>query len=537
MPELPWYMHAVFYEVSVRAFRDSNADGHGDLRGLIEKLDYLESLGVDCLWLMPIYPSPLRDDGYDVADYCAIAPAFGTMDDLRDLVTSAHARGIRIIMDLVLNHTSDEHPWFRAARRDLRSPFRDYYVWSNSDNRFGDARIIFVDTERSNWRLDPGSGQYYWHRFYSSQPDLNFDNPQVQEEMLQVVRFWLSLGMDGFRVDAVPYLIEREGTNCENLPETHAFLKRLRAMVEQEFPGRVLLCEANQWPSDVRPYFGRGDELHMAFHFPLMPRLFMALKKGRMDDVVDVLRHTPALPESCQWCTFLRNHDELTLEMVSDQEREWMWAQYAPAAAMRLNLGIRRRLAPLLDNDQRLIELAHAILFTLPGSPILYYGDEIGMGDNLELPDRNGLRTPMQWDASVNAGFTEGQPCMPLGLGEFSPYRVNVRSQETREDSLLNRLRRMIRVRKGHPELSIGSVNWVDAGNPSIAAYTREFDGRKVLLLANLSSGSLEVSLPQVYTGSYVDLLNGGLMNVANRFVLEPCAYLWLDSASETTQR
>ena len=414
-----------------------------------------ESLGVDCIWLMPIYLSPQRDDGYDIADYRVIAPAFGSLEDFRDLIKAAHARNIRIIMDLVLNHTSDEHPWFKAACQDLSSPFRDYYVWSNTSQEYRDARVIFLDTETSNWTLDPQSGQYYWHRFYSSQPDLNFDNPRVQEEMLDIVRFWLDLGIDGFRLDAVPYLFEREGTNCENLPETHAFLKRLRQQVEMEFPGQILLCEANQWPNDVRPYFGDGDECHMGFHFPLMPRLFMALKKGHMDDVAEVLEHTPPLPEGCQWCTFLRNHDELTLEMVTDSDREWMWSEYAPLAAMQLNLGIRRRLAPLLDNDTRRIELAHSILFTLPGTPIIYYGDELGMGDNLELPDRNGLRTPMQWDDSANAGFSDGKPCIALVAGPLGPAFVNVESQHAQRGSLLNALRRMITVRKAHPELSL----------------------------------------------------------------------------------
>ena len=363
----PWYKNAVFYEISVRSFMDSNGDGHGDLRGLIGRLDYLGSLGIDCVWLMPIYPSALRDDGYDIADYCDIAPGYGTLDDFRELIRSAHAREIRVIMDLVLNHTSDTHPWFQAARQDRRSPYRDYYVWSDTDRKYEQARIVFVDTEPSNWTHDSDSGQYYWHRFYSSQPDLNFDNPRVQEEMLGVVRFWLELGIDGFRVDAVPYLFEREGTNCENLPETHAFLKRLRLFVDQHYPGRILLCEANQWPEDVRPYFGNGDEFHMGINFPLMPRIFMALKKGRPDDILHVLSRMPALPQDCQWCTFLRNHDELTLEMVTPQDRHWMWQQYAPETGMRQNLGIRRRLAPLLDNDRRKIRTGQLAAIHIAG--------------------------------------------------------------------------------------------------------------------------------------------------------------------------
>jgi maltose alpha-D-glucosyltransferase/alpha-amylase len=533
MPDQPWYMHAVFYELSVRSFRDSDGDGHGDLRGLIEKLDYLNTLGVDCLWLMPIYCSPLRDDGYDIADYCSIAPAFGNLEDLQDLLAAAHGRGIRIIMDLVLNHTSDEHPWFKAARSDRKSPYRDYYVWSDNDRKFADARVIFLDTETSNWTLDPKSGQYYWHRFYSSQPDLNFDNPRVQAEMLDVVRFWLGLGIDGFRIDAVPYLIEREGTNCENLRETHDFLKRIRRLVDLEYPGRILLCEANQWPEDLRPYFGKSDEFHMGFHFPLMPRIFMALKKHCMDDVRAVLERTPVLPEGCQWCTFLRNHDELTLEMVTDSERRWMWSEYAPLQTMRLNLGVRRRLAPLLDNDQRLIELANSMLFTLPGVPIIYYGDEIGMGDNIELPDRIGLRTPMQWDDSPESGFTDGAPIIPLVVGEFGPASVNVLSQQARPDSLFNSLRRMIRVRKAHPEFSLGSLEWIDVGNPSLAAYMRCLEGRRSLVLANLSSADMEASIPPSFAGPYTDMLAGIPVDLGNAMALRPFAYVWLQAAPQ----
>ncbi|HEY5982412.1 MAG TPA: alpha-amylase family protein, partial [Anaerolineales bacterium] len=344
-----WYKNAVFYEIAVRAFKDSNGDGRGDLRGLAEKLDYLETLGVDCIWLMPIYPSPLKDDGYDIADYYGVDPSYGSMDDLKTVIQAAHAHGLRIIMDLVLNHTSAAHPWFQAARHDRSSPYRDYYVWSDTDRKYTEARIIFVDSEQSNWAWDEEAHQYYWHRFYSHQPDLNFDNPQVQEEMLSVARHWLEMGIDGFRVDAVPYLFEREGTICENLPETHAYLKRLRRFVDEGYPGSVLLCEANQWPDDVRPYFGNGDEFHMAFHFPLMPRIFMSLRLGDVEPIRWALEQTPQIPSDSQWCTFLRNHDELTLEMVTAEEREWMWKEYAPEPRMRLNLGIRRRLAPLLD--------------------------------------------------------------------------------------------------------------------------------------------------------------------------------------------
>lgn len=369
-----WYKQAVFYQISVRAFKDSNGDGRGDLRGITEKLDYLNTLGIDCLWLMPIYPSPLRDGGYDISDYTGIARQYGDMEAFKALIQAAHARGIRIIMDLVLNHTSDEHPWFKAARTNRNSPYRDYYVWSDTNQKYLDARIIFVDTETSNWTWDEQAGQYYWHRFYACQPDLNYDNPQVQQEILDVMRFWLDLGIDGFRADAVPYLFEREGTHCENLPQTHAYLQKLRAFVDGHYPGRILLCEANQWPQEVRPYFGEGDEFHMGFHFPLMPRVFMALKKERADDMRAILERTPPIPENCQWAVFLRNHDELTLEMVTPQERAWMWEQYAPHPSMRINLGIRRRLAPLLDNQRGKIELAHSLLFTLTGAPVLYYG-------------------------------------------------------------------------------------------------------------------------------------------------------------------
>jgi maltose alpha-D-glucosyltransferase/alpha-amylase len=437
-----WYKNAVFYQIYVRAFHDSNRDGHGDIEGLTQKLDYLEDLGVDCIWLMPIYPSPLRDDGYDIADYYNIAKTFGTLDSFKNLIEAAHNRNIRMIMDLVLNHTSDQHPWFQASRSNHNSPYHNYYVWSDTNQQYQDARIIFVDSEPSNWTWDETAGQYYWHRFYASQPDLNYDNPKVQEEMIRIARFWLELGIDGFRADAVPYLFEREGTTCENLPETHAYLKKLRGLLDQDYPGRILLCEANQWPEDVRPYFGDGDEFHMGFHFPIMPRLYMGLKKGSAEDMREILRRTPSIPDNCQWCTFLRNHDELTLEMVTEEERQWMWEQYAPEPRMRLNLGIRRRLAPLLDNDQRKIRLAHSLLFTLPGSPILYYGDEIGMGDNIWLEDRNGVRTPMQWEAGATAGFSEAPIdffyAPVINDDVYGPARVNVKAQQASPDSLLN---------------------------------------------------------------------------------------------------
>lgn len=520
-----WYKDAVFYQISVRAFKDSNGDGSGDLRGITEKLDYLQILGVDCIWLMPIYPSPLRDDGYDIADYYNIDSRYGTLDDFKSLIDSAHAHNIRIIMDLVLNHTSDEHPWFKASRSDKNSPFRDYYVWSDTDQKYQEARIIFVDTESSNWTWDEPTGQYYWHRFYASQPDLNFDNLRVQEEMINIARFWLDMGIDGFRADAVPYLFEREGTNCENLTETHVYLKKLRAFMDSHYPGRILLCEANQWPEDVRPYFGDGDEFHMGFHFPIMPRIYMALKKERADDMVEILRRTPPIPENCQWCTFLRNHDELTLEMVTPEERQWMWEQYSPEPRMRINLGIRRRLAPLLDYNQAKIELANSLLFTLPGSPIIYYGDEIGMGDNIHLPDRNGVRTPMQWDDSPNAGFTTGAPFAPL-IQDYP--RVNVASQLKNDDSLFHSIRRMIRVRKKYPAFGHGEMEWVKVDNPALAVYTRSLQSELLLVINNLSESKQKISLPAELRGEYLDLLASSQTQIHNAFDVSPHDHLWL---------
>jgi maltose alpha-D-glucosyltransferase/alpha-amylase len=528
-----WYKDAVFYEISVRSFQDSDGDGHGDLRGVLARLDYLQDLGVDCLWLMPMYPSPLRDDGYDVADYRGIARPFGTLEDFRALLEAVHARGMHLLLDLVLNHTSSDHPWFQAARSDRRSPYRDYYVWSDSDRKYQGTRIVFVDTESSNWTWDETAGQFYWHRFYASQPDLNYDNPDVRREMLEVVRYWLDLGVDGFRVDAVPYLFEREGTSCENLPETHAYLKELRAFIDRNYPGRIILCEANQWPEDVRPYFGDGDEFHLGFHFPLMPRIFMALCKGRCDDLADVLRRTPDIPENCQWCTFLRNHDELTLEMVTPEDRQWMWDHYAPDPTMRLNLGIRRRLAPLLDNDRRKIELAHSLLLTLPGSPVLYYGDEIGMGENLGLPDRVGVRTPMQWDEGALAGFTTGQPVTDFVRGDRSPRDVNVAAQLADRSSLLHAIRHMIAVRKQNPVFGRGQLRWLDIGNPSVAAYLRRQAESSVLVLNNLTAMTQVVRPPTDVRGTFVDLLAADSVAIRDAVSLPAYGKLWLSPVPE----
>src|SRR6188472_2780130 len=406
-----WYKDAIIYELHVRAFADSNDDGIGDFKGLTQKLDYLQDLGVSALWLLPFYPSPLRDDGYDIGLYTEVNPSYGTIDDFREFLEQAHRRGLRVITELVINHTSDQHPWFQRARRAPKgSPERDYYVWSDTDENYAGTRIIFLDTEKSNWTFDPVAGQYFWHRFFSHQPDLNFDNPAVLEALLDVMRFWLDMGVDALRLDAIPYLIERDGTINENLPETHDILKRIRREVDARYQGRVLLAEANQWPSDVRAYFGDGDECHMCFQFPLMPRMFMALQQEDRHAITEILNQTPEIPEACQWAIFLRNHDELTLEMVTDEERDYMYRAYAADPQMRINLGIRRRLAPLLGNNRRRIELLNGLLFALPGTPVLYYGDEIGMGDNVYLGDRNGVRTPMQWSADRNAGFSRANP-------------------------------------------------------------------------------------------------------------------------------
>ena len=536
----PWYINAVFYEAPVKAFQDSNGDGIGDLRGMSQRLDYLAELGIDCIWLNPIYPSPLKDDGYDIADYCAIHPDFGSLEDFKNLVEGAHQRGLRIITDLVVNHTSDQHPWFQAARQDKNSPYRNYYVWSDSDQKYAGVRIIFLDTEKSNWTWDEAASQFFWHRFYSHQPDLNYDNPTVRREMLNVMKFWLDLGVDGFRADAVPYLFEREGTSCENLPETHAYLKEMRRFVEANFPGRVLLCEANQWPEDVRPYFGdehdgEGDEFQMAFHFPLMPRIFMALKQENASPIRWVLDHTPDIPHNAQWCTFLRNHDELTLEMVTEEERQWMWREYAPKPRMRLNLGIRRRLAPLLENDQQLIELANSLLFTLPGSPIIYYGDEIGMGDNIWLPDRNGVRTPMQWDDTLSAGFSQADE-LYSPLIDTPPYdyqHVNVAAQRKDTHALWHAIRRMIKLRKMHPALGVGDISWVESGSEAILAFYRSSEQERVLAIHNLKGSRQKIKIkleqPQAV---FKDLISGHVFATRENMLeldLSPHQYQWLE--------
>jgi len=499
MGDTLWHKDAVFYELHVRAFKDGNDDGIGDFAGLTSQLDYLKELGVDCLWLLPFFRSPLRDDGYDVSDYRAVHPDYGSMADFETFLEAAHARGLRVIADLVMNHTSDQHPWFQAARRSAASPFHDYYVWSDSDQGYRDARIIFVDSEPSNWSWDPVAKAYYWHRFFHHQPDLNYDNPAVREEMLGVMAFWLDKGLDGFRCDAVPYLYERAGTSSENLPETHAFLKEVRAWLDAHYQERILLAEANQWPTDVRAYFGDGDEFHMAFHFPLMPRVFLAVRHADRRPITDIYLHTPEIPAACQWCLFLRNHDELTLEMVSEDERRHLYDAYGKNPQMRLNLGIRRRLAPLLDNDRRRIELLTALLFTLPGSPILYYGDELGMGDNIYLGDRNGVRTPMQWTGDRNAAFSRADTArlfLPLIVDPVYGYQaINVEAQLRTPTSLLEWMRRIIATRRKTRVFGRGTLRFLRPLNESVVAHVRSYEGETVLAVHNLSSAAQPIEL------------------------------------------
>lgn len=487
-----WYRDAIIYQTHVRAFADSDDDGIGDFQGLIGKLDYLQDLGVTAIWLLPFYPSPLRDDGYDIANYVDVNAAYGTLADFEQFLAEAHRRNLRVITELVLNHTSDQHLWFQQARRAAAgSALRDFYVWSDDPQKYADARIIFQDFEPSNWTWDPVAGAYFWHRFFYHQPDLNFENPEVHRATLAALDFWLSRGVDGLRLDAVPYLYEREGTNCENLPETHAYLKKLRKHVDERFADRMLLAEANQWPEDAIAYFGDGDECHMAFHFPLMPRLFMALRMEDRFPIADILEQTPAIPEACQWAVFLRNHDELTLEMVTDEDRDYMYRFYAQDPQMRLNLGIRRRLAPLLENHRGKIELMNGLLFSLPGAPVIYYGDEIGMGDNIYLGDRNGVRTPMQWNAERNAGFSRANPqrlYMPLIIDpEYHYQAVNVESQQNNPHSLLWWMKRLIALRKRHPALGHGKLEFIPADNSKVLAFVRRTDEECILVVANLS--------------------------------------------------
>ena len=536
-----WYKSAVFYEVLVRAFYDSNGDGTGDLRGLTEKLPYIKWLGVDCIWLPPFYDSPLRDGGYDIRDFRKILPEFGSVDDFVALVDKAHQLGLRVITDMVVNHTSDEHPWFKQSVEDPEGPYGDFYVWSDTDEKYSDARIIFVDTETSNWTYNEQRGQYYWHRFFHHQPDLNFDNPEVQEAILDAMRFWLDLGLDGFRLDAVPYLFEREDTNCENLPETHAFLKRCRAMIDKEYPGRILLAEANQWPVDVVEYFGepdKGDECHMCFHFPVMPRIFMASRMQSRDPISSILRSTPVIPDSAQWGIFLRNHDELTLEMVSEDERAYMYQQYAYDPRMKSNVGIRRRLAPLLEGDRNQQELFTALLLSLPGSPVLYYGDEIGMGDNIWLGDRDGVRTPMQWSPDRNGGFSSAEPeqlyAPAIINAEYGYSSVNVETQRKRDTSLLNWTRSLIHIRKQYDAFGKGEFRELTCDNITVFSFVLTYEDETILCVNNLSARPQPAVLDlSEFAGGTGRELTGGEdfppLTDSWTLTLPPYGFFWFD--------
>lgn len=549
-----WYKDAIIYQLHIKSYFDSNDDGIGDFAGLIQKLDYIQGLGVNSIWLMPFYPSPLRDDGYDIAEYCAVHPDYGTLEDVQRLIEEAHARELRVITELVINHTSDQHPWFQRARRaPPGSPEREFYVWSDNDQKYSGTRIIFLDTEKSNWAWDPIAQAYYWHRFYSHQPDLNFDNPAVLEAVLEVMEFWLDMGVDGLRLDAIPYLVEREGTNNENLPETHDVLKKIRAKIDADYPDRMLLAEANQWPEDTRYYFGEGDECHMAFHFPLMPRMYMALAQEDRFPITDILRQTPDIPDTCQWAIFLRNHDELTLEMVTDKERDYLWSQYASDERARLNLGIRRRLAPLMQKDRRRLELLHSLLLTMPGTPILYYGDEIGMGDNIFLGDRDGVRTPMQWTPDRNGGFSLADPAkliLPVIMdAQYGYSAVNVEAQLLSPHSFLNWLRLMLDIRQTYQAFGRGTFKMLYPSNRRVLAYLREYnsDGSRngdgsetILCLANMSRAAQAVELDlSDYAGMVPLELSGGSpfppIGALNYLLtLPPYGFYWFLLAKET---
>jgi maltose alpha-D-glucosyltransferase / alpha-amylase len=541
-----WYKDAIIYELHVRAFMDSNADGIGDFPGLLSKLDYLQDLGVTCIWLLPFFPSPLRDDGYDIANYVDVNPSYGTISDFKQVLDAAHLRGMQIMIELVINHTSDQHPWFQAARNaPPGSPERDFYVWSQTDQLFKDARIIFTDTEKSNWTWDEVAKSYYWHRFFSHQPDLNFDNPVVIEEVLKAMRFWLDMGVDALRMDAIPYLVERDGTTCENLPETHVAIKKIRAAIDADYDNRLILAEANQWPTDVRPYFGDGDECHMAFHFPLMPRIYMALRQEDRLPITDIMAQTPAIPDICQWGLFLRNHDELTLEMVTADERDYMYLAYSADPRMRINVGIRRRLAPLVDNNRRRIELLNSLLLSFPGTPIMYYGDEIGMGDNIYLGDRNGVRTPMQWNSDRNAGFSTAVPArlyFPVITDPIWGYQsINVEAQQSDQSSLLHWTRNMIALRKLFHVFGRGTQEFLNPDNRKILAYVRRYDDESagssetILCVANLSRFSQPVSLDlALFAGMIpVEMLGyvtfPAITDHPYPLTLAPYSFLWLE--------
>ncbi len=538
-----WYKDAIIYELHVKAFADSNGDGVGDFAGLMEKLPYLQQLGVTCLWILPFFPSPGRDDGYDISDYLNVNPAYGTLDDFRAFLAVAHERGMQVLIELVINHTSDQHPWFQAARNSPKgSPEREMYVWSDTDRLYDGVRIIFTDTEKSNWTWDPVAQQYYWHRFFSHQPDLNFDNPRVMEEVLNAMRFWMDMGVDGLRLDAIPYLVERDGTSCENVPETHVKIKQIRAAIDAEYENRLVLAEANMWPQDVLPYFGDGDECHMAFHFPLMPRIYMALRQEDRLPITEIMAQTPPIPENCQWGLFLRNHDELTLEMVTDEERDYMYLAYSADPRMRINVGIRRRLAPLVDNNRRRIELLNSLLFSFPGTPILYYGDEIGMGDNIYLGDRNGVRTPMQWNSDRNAGFSRAVPARlysPVIMDPIWGYEaINVEAQESDTSSLLHWTRNMIALRKLFQVFGRGSQEFLKPENRKVLGYIREYDSERVVCVANLSRFAQPVTLDLSRFAGMVPVEMLGYVpfpkidETPYAITLGPYAFLWLELQS-----
>ncbi|MFJ1298918.1 maltose alpha-D-glucosyltransferase [Pseudomonadota bacterium AL_CKDN230030165-1A_HGKHYDSX7] len=539
-----WYKDAIIYQLHVKSFFDANNDGVGDFAGLLSKLDYIAELGVNTLWLLPFYPSPRRDDGYDIADYRGVHPDYGSVADVRRLIRAAHARGLRVITELVVNHTSDQHPWFQRARRARPgSAARNFYVWSDDDKAYAGTRIIFVDTEKSNWTWDPVAGAYFWHRFYSHQPDLNYDNPQVLREILAVMRHWLDMGVDGLRLDAVPYLVEREGTNNENLPETHDVLRQIRAVIDAEYPGRMLLAEANQWPEDAQEYFGKGDECHMSFHFPLMPRMYMAIAQEDRLPITDIIRQTPDIPETCQWAIFLRNHDELTLEMVTSRERDYLWSVYAAEPRARINLGIRRRLAPLLERDRRRVELMNSLLFSMPGTPVLYYGDELGMGDNVHLGDRDGVRTPMQWSPDRNGGFSRADPerlPLPVIMGPLYGYEaINVEAQQRDPHSLLNWTRRLLAQRRQTHAFGRGSLRFLYPGNRKVLAYLRTWQDTTILCVANLSAAAQPVELHlQDYNGRVpVEMLGKtpfpGIGELPYLLTLPPYGFYWLDLSAD----
>ncbi|WP_368639195.1 maltose alpha-D-glucosyltransferase [Castellaniella ginsengisoli] len=544
--EPDWYKDAVIYQLHVKSFFDSNSDGVGDLPGLLSRLDYIADLGVTAIWLLPFYPSPRRDDGYDIADYRKVHADYGGLPDLRRLIRAAHARNLRVITELVINHTSDQHAWFQRARKARKgSVARDYYVWSDDDRAYAGTRVIFCDTETSNWAWDPVAQAYYWHRFYAHQPDLNYDNPRVLTEVLNIMRYWLDMGVDGMRLDAVPYLIEREGTSNENLPQTHAILRRIRAVIDAEYPGRMLLAEANQWPEDVRQYFGEGDECHMAFHFPLMPRMYMAIAQEDRFPIIDILRQTPPIPPSCQWAVFLRNHDELTLEMVTSRERDYLWKVYAADPLARLNLGIRRRLAPLMEGDRRRVELMNSLLLSMPGTPIVYYGDELGMGDNIHLGDRNSVRTPMQWSSDRNGGFSRADPerlQVPVLMGPLYGYEViNVEAQHRNPHSLLNWTRRLLACRARTRAFGRGTLTFLHAGNRKILAYLRQWEDTTILCVANLSSSAQPVELPlQAHAGTVpVEMLAGSsfprIGELPYLLTLPPYGFYWFELSAQAS--